>query len=69
MEKKGEQTSEVDSRQVISKVLDLTLKYPGLPIAFIREKGVLRIGVLNIIVDEEDWHQTPVTLDKLVETD
>lgn len=60
---------DVDSRQVISKVYELTMQYPGLPIAFIREKGVLRIGVLNIILDDEDWYQRPVTLDKLVEKD
>lgn len=69
MKKKGDQTNEVDSQQVLSKVEDLTRRYPGLPVSFIRENGVLRIGVLNIIIDNEDWYQMPVTLDKLVNED
>ena len=70
MVKKGKnQTIDVDGRQVISKVLELTLKYPGLPVTFIRQDGVLRIGVLNIYVENEDWYQLPVPVETFVEKD
>ncbi len=56
----------VDARAVIDLVTEL-IRETGQPIVFVHEGDIVKIGVLNMQPDQEDWFWLPVPVEQLID--
>ncbi len=60
------ETDAVDAKEVIDLVTEL-IRETGQPIVFVRTGDVVKIGVLNMQPDPDDWFWLPVPVEQLID--
>lgn len=64
-----QQIGSLDAVRLASRLIDL-VKRTGLPVTLLEQGGEIQVGVLNLIdLDDEDWFQQPISIDRLTEGD
>ena len=49
----------------VNQLLCLAREHPGQAVALIEQPAGLQVGVLNIVVEDDDWFSCPVPLEQL----
>ena len=66
MQKRRADLSDVDQDKFLAALWDLVHEHPGQPIALVEEAGIPKIGVMNIIAEDDDWMVKPIDIPDFV---
>jgi len=66
MARQNRDLSDMDSRKFLEALLSLVHQHAGQPVALVEQEGCPMIGVMNIVVDNDDWMLEPIALPEFV---